>query len=156
MEKDEHLDLLIPRWAAPQSFLWLWAANSKDRSTGEPILQVAFELLEQWGYTFYTMITWNKRTGPCLFGPYQVVTEHIVFGYGGKAEFPKDSLGKLQTYVTETPTVHSAKPDSFYQVIAQHFAGNRLDVSARQKRQGFDGWGNEYDHLDKTARCRKS
>lgn len=108
---------------------------------------MAFELLEEWGFTFYTMATWNKRTGPCPFGPYQVTTEHVLFAYRGKAIFTREYLGKMQTCFTETPTIHSAKPDSFYQTIARHFNGRRLDVFARQVREGYDGWGNEYGKL---------
>jgi len=108
-------------------------------------------LMKAWGFEFYTMVTWNKRTGPCPFGPYQITTEHILFGYRGKASFPRECLGKMQTFFTETPTVHSAKPDSFYQAIASHFEGPRLDVFARQVREGFDGWGNQYGTLDVDA-----
>ena len=147
LSKAELLQLPVPEWADDESLLWLWATNSKDRKTGEPILKTAFDLMAEWGFTFYTMITWNKRTGPCPFGPYQVTTEHVLFGYRGKAVFTRECLGKMQTCFTETPAVHSAKPDSFYRQIAKHFAGNRLDVFARQIREGFDGWGNEYGSL---------
>ena len=152
MTKEELIDLPISRWAASQSFLWLWATNSKDRKTGEPILKIAFDLMESWGFTFYTMITWDKKTGPCPFGPYQITTEHVLFGYRGKAMFDRACLGKMKTCFTETPTMHSVKPDSFYREIAKYFAGNRLDVFARQVREGFDGWGNEYGSLPTEAK----
>lgn len=148
MTKNELKALPIKEWADNQSFLWLWATNSKDKSTGEPILKMAFDLMEEWGFTFYTMITWNKKTGPCPFGPYQIVTEHILFGYKGKAYFEKEILGKFQTFFTDTPKFHSRKPDIFYESIKKYFKGRRLDVFARQKRDGFDGWGNEYGLLD--------
>lgn len=147
MSKKELLALPVNQWADNQSFLWLWATNSKDRETGEPILRMAFDLMEHWGFTFYTMVTWNKRTGPCPFGPYQIVTEHILFGYKGRAVFDRDHLGKMQTCFTETPKIHSSKPDSFYQQIARHFEGPRLDVFARQVREGYEGWGNQYGSL---------
>ena len=147
MSKKELLELPVNHWADDQSFLWLWATNSKDRKTGEPILKTAFELMEEWGFTFYTMITWNKRTGPCPFGPYQIITEHVLFGYKGKAVFEREHLGKMQTCFTETPTIHSAKPDSFYQQIAKIFKGSRLDVFARQVRDGYDGWGDQYGSI---------
>ena len=147
MSKEELIYLPIREWADEQCFLWLWATNSKDKKTGEPILKIAFELFEKWGFQFYTMITWNKKTGPCPFGPYQIITEHILFGYKGKAVFSKNILGKMQTCFTETPSFHSAKPNSFYQTIKNNFEGNRLDVFARQIRDGFDGWGNEYGSL---------
>jgi N6-adenosine-specific RNA methylase IME4 len=152
MSKEELLALPVSEWAEDQSFLWLWATNSKDRKTGEPILKTAFDLMEEWGFTFYTMITWNKRTGPCPFGPYQIITEHILFGYRGKAVFNRDHLGKMQTCFTEVPTIHSAKPDSFYQQIAEYFEGPRLDVFARQVREGYDGWGNQYGSLTKNEK----
>lgn len=148
LSKDELLKLPIGEWAYDtQSFLWVWATNSKDRQTGEPILKIAFELMEQWGFTFYTMITWNKRTGPCPFGPYQIITEHVLFGYKGKAVFNRDCLGKMQTCFTETSTIHSAKPDSFYKQLKEYFEGPRLDVFSRQVRSGYDGWGNQYGEL---------
>lgn len=152
MTKEELEQLPVAEWADDQCFLWLWATNSKDKKTGEPILKTAFDLLETWGFKFYTMITWNKRTGPCPFGPYQITTEHILFAYKGKAVFDKACLGKMQTCFTETSTVHSAKPDSFYQTVARYFDGNRLDVFARQIRDGYDGWGNEYGLLPVDAK----
>ena len=148
MTKEELVTLPIGEWAEEQSFLWLWATNSKDRKTKEPILKIAFDLMEVWGFKFYTLVTWNKRTGPCPFGPYQIITEHVLFGYRGKAKFDRTTLGKMQTLFTETPTVHSAKPDRFYQQLNSLFPGDKLDVFARQKREGFDGWGNEYGALD--------
>lgn len=148
LSKEDLIKLPIKEWSDDQSFLWLWATNSKDRTTGEPILKMAFELMEKWGFTFYTVITWNKRTGPCPFGPYQIVTEHVLFGYKGKAIFNRDILGKMQTLFTETSTIHSAKPDSFYQQVAGYFDGPRLDMFSRQIREGYDGWGNEYGKFE--------
>lgn len=148
MKKEELVELPIGEWSEDQSFIWLWATNSKDKSSKEPILKMAFDLLDAWGYNYYTTITWNKRTGPCPFGPYQIITEHVLFGYKGKAVFDRDVLGKMQTLFTESPTVHSAKPDSFYQQINELFPGEKLDVFARQVREGFDGWGNEYGSME--------
>ncbi len=56
MTKDALVDLPIRRWADKQAFLWLWATNSKDQKTGEPILKMAFDLMEAWGFVFYTML----------------------------------------------------------------------------------------------------
>ena len=144
MTKEELLALPVQNWSEDQSFLFLWATNSKDKKTKEPILKMAFDLMEKWGFTFYTMITWDKRTGPCPFGPYQITTEHILFGYKGKAVFSKPSLGKMKTCFTESATAHSVKPDSFYQLIHKNFDGKKIDIFARQVREGFDGWGNQY------------
>lgn len=148
MSKAELLTLPVGEWAAADCFLWLWTTNSKDRQTGEPFLKMSFDLLEHWGFTFYTMVTWDKRTGPCPFGPYQITSEHILFAYRGTAKFRRASLGKFKTVFTETPTAHSVKPAGFYAGLAEHFDGPRLDVFARQVRPGWDGWGNEYGKLE--------
>lgn len=57
MTKAQLLELPIREIAEEQSYLWLWATNSKDRTTGEPILKMAFELMANWGSTFYTLLT---------------------------------------------------------------------------------------------------
>ena len=93
------------------------------------------------------MVTWDKKTGPCPFGPYQITTEHILFGYRGKAVFDRHILGKMKTCFTAKPGAHSTKPERFYQEIARLITGPRLDVFARQERPGYDGWGNEYGTL---------
>ena len=140
--------LPIAEWAASECLLWLWATNSRSRSADRPILEVAFEILHVWGFRFYTMLTWDKRTGPCPFGPYQVTTEHVLFGYRGKANFPKESLGKRKTLFSTADgkrNVHSTKPKELYDHIREHFNGPRLDVFARHIHPGFHGWGNEYE-----------
>lgn len=147
MNKEALLSLPVGDWAAPQCFLWIWATNSKDKKTGEPILITAFDLMKAWGFQYSTLITWNKQTGVCPFSPYQITTEHLLFGYRGKGIYPKHLRGKLKTCFTETSTVHSVKTDSFYREIASLFEAPRPDVFARQVREGFDGWGNEYGTL---------
>ena len=145
MSIDEIKTLPIQEWAADNSFLWLWATNSRSRSTGQPILYHAFDLMEHWGFRYYTLITWDKRTGPCPFGPYQITTEHCLFGFKGKADFPKDSLGKMKTMFSETTRRHSEKPQTLYEFIAKFFPEKRLDVFARRQHRGFDAWGNEVE-----------
>ncbi len=134
----------ISRWASENSFLWLWATNSRSKSCDKPILLCAFELMDFWGFRYYTTITWDKRTGPCPFGPYQITTEQVLFGYKGKANFPKGSMGKMKTAFTAPVTRHSEKPKVFYEYIREYFEGPRLDVYARQVHDGFDGWGDEH------------
>ena len=144
MNFNEIKSINIPEIAAEHSFLWLWATNSKDQQQKKPILVLAFELMEFWGFTYHTILTWNKRTGVCPFSPYQITTEHLLFGCKGKVQFPKESLGKMKTFFEETPKKHSEKPSIIYEHIEKYFPGNKIDMFARRKHSGFDGWGNEY------------
>jgi len=142
---EEIKQIPIPEWADDPSFIFLWVTNSKDRKTKTPIIKMGFDLLDHWGFTYFTTITWDKKTGPCPFSPFQVSTEHVLFGYKGKVKFNKESMGKMKTCFTETSSSHSIKPTSFYENIDRYFDGKKLDVFARQKRKGFYGWGNEYN-----------
>lgn len=145
MSKDELLSFPINDFANENCFLWLWTTNSKDRKTKEPFFKTSFDLLEKWGFEFYTMITWNKNTGTCPFGPYQITSEYVIFAYKGKVKFNKNCLGKMKTIFESKRTVHSEKPDLFFEMINKYFEGNKIEIFARKKRIGFDGWGDEYN-----------
>ena len=153
MPYGELAQLPISEWAADTSFLWLWATNSRSRSSGLPIMRQAFDLLLDWGFTYYTILTWHKGTGPAPFGPYQITTEHCLFAYRGKFESRKDAMGKAQTLlVTRKPAMHSQKPEAFYEHVRTSFDGPRLDVFARMRHDGFDAWGDEADQEADTRR----
>ena len=141
---EEIRELPINELAADNAFLWLWATNSRSKSCDIPILQIAFQLMEHWGFRYYTIITWDKRTGPCPFGPYQITTEHVLFGYKGKSRFPKSCYGKMKTLFSESTRTHSEKPSTFYEFVREQFDGPRLDLFARRVHEGFEGWGNQY------------
>lgn len=152
MTLDKIEALPIDDWAAEDCYLWLWVTNSRSRSSGLPIIQQGFDLLERWGFRYYTMITWDKGNGVCPFGPYQITTEHLLFAYRGKAKWPQDSLGKAQTCLrTAQPKRHSEKPVQLYDHIARFFPGPRLDVFARRRHDGFDAWGNEVEDDSKPS-----
>ena len=135
----------IGEWTAEQALMWLWVTNSRSRSSGKPIIVQGFELLDHWGFRYYTMVTWNKGNGVCPFGPYRIVTEHCLFAYRGKLDTREHPKGQMKTLIETASRGHSVKPQEFYTEIAKHFNGPRLDVFARSPHNGFDGWGNEYD-----------
>ncbi len=146
MSQEEILACIpLAEWAASNAFLWLWATNSRSRSSGRPVLQQAFELMEAWGFRYYTLLTWSKGTGPCPFGPYQITTEHCLFGYRGKCKFSRQSLGKMKTVFEAGVTRHSEKPTVFYENIRRYFPAPYLDLFSRRPHEGFDSWGNEVD-----------
>ena len=99
--------------------------------------------MEHWGFRYYTVLTWDKTTGP--FGPYQITTEHCLFGYRGKGVFPKKSWGKIKTIFSAFTKRHSEKPLCFYEDIQQYFDAPRLDIFARRSHNGFEAWGDEVE-----------
>ena len=62
LSKEEIIKLPINEWSKNNCFIWLWVTNSKDKKTKEPIIKTGFDLLSEWGFNFYTMITWDKKT----------------------------------------------------------------------------------------------
>jgi hypothetical protein len=42
----------------------------------------------------------------------------------------------------------SPKPEAFYELVRQACDGRRLELFARERRDGFDSWGNELPPAD--------
>ena len=145
MSMDDIRALPVPEWAAPDCHIWIWTLNGKLAS-GKPAVVEAIDLLTHWGFKYHTLMTWDKNNmGPAIYGPYRITSEQLVFGWRGNFRIPKEHLGKLVTVIKANPVRggHSTKPDLLYEQIAEHFPAPRLDVFARQPREGFDVWGDE-------------
>lgn len=120
--------------AAQDAVLWLWTTNSH--------LSEAFGVMEAWGFTYKTMLTWAKDrmgTGDWLRGQ----TEHCLLGIRGK---PVWVLTNETTLLKGPLREHSAKPDEFYALVERLHpasAGNRCDLFARTPREGWVSFGDE-------------
>ena len=72
MSQAELLELVLP--AAPNAHLYLWVTNSFIRD--------GFELMERWGFTYKTCLTWCKpQIG--MGNYFRSTTEHVLFGIRG-------------------------------------------------------------------------
>lgn len=111
--------------------LWLWTTNRMLRS--------AFMVMESWGFTYLTTVTWVKPSG---FGAWFAnTTQHVLFGYFDRCEFPGRRYAP--THFEAKKGIHSAKPDAFYDLVEQVSPEPRLELFARSWRPGWDVWGNE-------------
>ena len=63
-----------------------------------------------------------------------------------KCRFARDSLGKMKTVFSGWAGRHSEKPECVYEDVRAYFAGPRLDMFARRRHEGFDGWGDEVEY----------
>jgi N6-adenosine-specific RNA methylase IME4 len=103
-------------------------------------------ILEGWGFSpLITMVwekTYGKSAGMPLFG-FRWNAEFILVGYNKKPEmWPKR---KLIPAVFQAENIrHSQKPDIFYKMI-EPLGEKRIDLFARNKREGWDVWGNEVE-----------
>ena len=116
--------------------LYLWTTNN--------YLTDAIKVVESLGFKYVTMITWNKdRIG--LGQYYRGITEHCIFARKGILPY-KVVDGKRQQGVTgffEAKTTHSTKPRRMYEMIEKVSYPPMLEIFARNKRSGWDAWGNE-------------
>jgi len=115
--------------------LFLWTTHT--------FLPKAFQLLEDWGFNYYCMITWDKISGLTHQGFFRK-TEFVVFGYKGKLNQCIKEMGKpIPAVFREAKGKHSKKPQAFDNIIRLATQEPRLDMFARRKKIGFDSYGDE-------------
>lgn len=124
--------------AAPDCALFMWVVDSH--------LDQAIELAAAWGFAFKTKaFTWvkvtNKGTPKIGMGYWtRKQTELCLLFTRGK---PK-RIGKGVRELIQAPRrEHSRKPDEIYERIEALVAGPYLEMFARQRRPGWDAWGDE-------------
>jgi N6-adenosine-specific RNA methylase IME4 len=129
MSMDELKALHVP--AADNAHLYLWVTNS--------FLREGFDLIDAWGFTYKTVLTWCK---PSIgMGNYfRNNTEHVLFATRGSLPTNVNNVG---TWFKANKTRHSAKPQSFYDLVELASPGPYLEMFARTRRFGWEGWGNE-------------
>ena len=127
---------MINRISDDNCHLYLWTTNT--------FLRDGLKVMEEWGYRYITTITWAKdRFG--LGQYYRGQTEHCLFGAKGKPPY-KIIDGKRQqgtTLINAKRTKHSKKPTEMYKYIEKVSYPDYLEMFARNKRDGWDSWGNE-------------
>jgi len=107
--------------------------------TTQKFLPFAFSVFDAWGVRYECLLTWVKNVG---FTPYSWMysTEHCLFGRIGSQPLLK--MGKRLDFSAKVRE-HSRKPDEFYSLVAEVSPEPRIDVFSREKREGFEQWGNE-------------
>jgi len=131
MTVDEIKNIPIADKTTENSIVWLWTTNA--------FLHDAFHVLEAWGFTYKTLLTWEKDKmglGDWLRGK----TEHCLFAVKGK---PVTELTNQTTIIHGPLREHSRKPDEFYKMVVDLCPGSRADWCSREVREGFVSIGNE-------------
>ena len=134
-------DLPIESLAEDQSHLYLWTTNA--------FMVEAHEVVEAWGFKTKTILTWTKvkadGTPSMKMGfYYRGATEHVLFATRGKARRLKGQVG-FPTAMFWPRTLHSVKPDAFYDMVEEASHGPYLELFARRRRDGWHHWGNEVE-----------
>jgi N6-adenosine-specific RNA methylase IME4 len=160
-QKQEHkgrekskCDLPVATHAADRSHLYLWVPNA--------LLREGLEVMEAWGFTYKTTLTWYKIRrdgGPDGRGVgfyFRNVTEVVLFGVKGSMRTLAPGRRQVNVFgETDTTTwspvlptrkrEHSRKPDELYNIIEACSPGRYLELFARAPRDGWHQFGDEIE-----------
>lgn len=122
--------------------LFMWAIY--------PMLPHALELMKAWGFEFKTVaFTWvkkNKTNKDFFFGMgywTRANAEICLLGVRGK---PKRVSAKVPQLIIAERREHSRKPDEVRDRIVELIGDlPRVELFAREKKEGWDVWGNEVE-----------
>ena len=134
--------------AAKDCCLFMWATF--------PMLREAFEVMDAWGFSYKSGGAWPKTTknGKDAFGTgyiFRSAAEVFLVGTKGHVKpMNRSTRNVLHGVVRE----HSRKPDEQYPFIENLFGGERIELFARQSRQGWDCWGNDTEHFNQQGELK--
>lgn len=120
-----------------QQILFLW--------TIDKYLFEAQEIAENLGFKLHARMIWDKVNGIPTAFTVRYGHEYLLYMYKGKfTPVATEARGKIHTVFREKATRHSKKPEIAYQIIEQLYPDlNKLEMYARNEREGWDCWGNE-------------
>lgn len=140
LEIEEIKKIPVSDLSADNSILFLWVTF--------PILKEAFEVIEAWGFKYSTVgFVWikkNKKEDSYFFGLGNWTRSNVelcLIATRGKILRQDASISQIIDSKIEE---HSKKPDVIYDKIIQ-LVGDlpKIELFARQKREGWESWGNE-------------
>jgi N6-adenosine-specific RNA methylase IME4 len=131
--------ILKPQWVRGENnkILFLW--------TIDKYLFEAQHIAESLGFKLHARMIWDKVTGiPAAF-TVRYGHEYLLYMYKGKLiPVAKEERGKIHTVFREKVTKHSKKPEIAYEIIERLYPDlKKLEMYARNERNGWDSWGNE-------------
>jgi N6-adenosine-specific RNA methylase IME4 len=142
MSQEEIAAIDVASMAADDAHLYMWVTNpvlTEQRLRGGPN---AIAIMRAWGFEPKTMLTWIKGENGGGMGFYfRGDTEHVLFGVRGNAPIPP-SVRRSNVF-RGAKGAHSAKPDSFLDIVEQVSPGPYLELFSRRARFGWDTWGNQ-------------
>lgn len=119
-----------------------------------PMIKQQMETIEAWGFQYKTMgFVWvkkNKKAWSNFFGLgyySRANAEFCAICTKGKPGRPADR--SISQIVESRIREHSRKPPEVKTAIEKMYGGERLEMFAREKSEGWDVFGNEYSKFNK-------
>lgn len=143
----EIAQLPVATLAAENAHLYLWVTvprlyGDRDDRSFSPA-----DVMEEWGFSLKTMLTWVKSGSPGMGWYFRGQTEHVLFGVRGSLPIPPET--RVPNYILAPRSGHSGKPDAFLDLVESVSPGPYLELFARRQRLGWDTWGDEaLEHVE--------
>jgi len=107
--------------------------------TTHKFLPDAFEILKEWNLEYKATLVWNKeKIG--MGSWFRMQCEFCLVGIKGKPYWNNTTFRDI---LNEPRREHSRKPDGFFEMIEQITLGRRLEYFSREKRNGWEVFGND-------------
>lgn len=123
----------IDEIADDQCHIYMWVTNN--------FLETGLAILKHWSFTYITNVVWVKNsigTGQYFRGQHEI----LLFGRKGPALSFKHTKN-IPSVVFANKGRHSQKPKEFYTIIEKISYAPYIEIFARNKRDGWDSWGND-------------
>jgi N6-adenosine-specific RNA methylase IME4 len=121
---------------APDAALFLWSTN--------PLLEDALRVMASWGFSYKTNFAWDK--GRECYGKlgFYNYGQHELLLVGVRGSFLPAEGSLVASVLKVGKREHSRKPDEVYEIIERMYPhGAKVELFARQQRDGWCAWGNE-------------
>ena len=140
MSVDEIAGLPVGEMADEKAHLYVW--------TTQRYLWDARDVATAWGFKPSCVLTWCKPPmGAALGFAFAPTSEFVVFAHRGGLEptvrWESTWFAAPRPYIGKGGPTHSAKPDSFLDIVEQVSPAPRLEMFARRARFGWDYWGDQ-------------
>lgn len=133
MALDDICQMPIKNITEKNAVLYMWAVV--------PQLEEALKVINSWGFKYKTHFVWDKIKHNV--GHYSSV-RHELLMVAIKGSCPLEYYNLYDSVYSEEKTGHSVKPNFFREMIdTVYINGNRIELFARQKNEGWDFFGNE-------------
>ena len=103
------------------------------------------QMMSDLGYVLHARFIWDKTNGIAPAFTVRFSHEYLLWFYKkGEMLMPDEKQrGKFTTVFREPATKHSKKPQCAYEMLEDLFPNStRLEMFARNTRNGWDCWGN--------------
>jgi N6-adenosine-specific RNA methylase IME4 len=107
--------------------------------TTHKFLPDAFEILKEWNLEYKATLVWNKeKLGMGAW--FRMQCEFCLVAIKGKPYWNNTTFRDI---LNEPRREHSRKPDAFFDMIEKITLGRRLEYFSREKRNGWEVFGND-------------